>query len=449
MTTNESFNLAALFPFLAILTPLALFWTQVKALLVKIMNIFVVSVEAQGHTAYAINYNITKYYKRYSMGSYQYVGQHFYVNKVNRRIAVVLEQLSRIPQLVRARNRFFILKNSLHKDSDSVLVDKLHFYYLRGTFDHEAFLIESMDRYNASMSPTENSNRFAISYKKGYGKRTMISASMEKAGDEAGRAPRAARNAEDNSDQLVAQTNRILGLESKDIGYPATNGELKSYVFCDQANHLLAECRRWRDSEKWYRSRGILWRRGALLMGKSGSGKTSLIRTICKILDLPLYIFDLASMSNAEMIDAWESIQTNSPCAVLFDDIEKVFENGINVIGEDGGGLSYDCFLSCLSGAKPAEGVLTFCTTNDASKLNDTLGVSTNGVASRPGRIDTIIEINDMEEINRRQLAQNILSDFPEGLETIVMEGKGMTAAQFQNHCTTIALERYWDAQTT
>ena len=449
MIASQQFNLATLFPFLAILTPLALFWGQVKTLLSKLLNVFIISTEFEDSAAHAINYNINANYKKYSMGSYHYSAHNLYVNKINRKIEVAVEMLSRLPQLIRVNKSLFLLKNNVHKDNLIILVNKISLYYIRGTFNHESFLLESMNRYNDSLTSKENKNRFFIQYRKGMGKKTIITHVDDKAPSaQIGSNPYGA-NSDENLEIMVSRTNRLIGFNLEDIGLPNTNGELKSYVFCDQAERLLAECKRWKESEEWYRSRGILWRRGALLIGCPGSGKTSLIRNICKILDLPLFIFDLASMSNSEMIDCWENIQSNSPCAVLFDDIEKVFDNGVNIIGENGGGLSYDCFLSCLSGAKPAEGILTFCTTNDSSKLNDTLGISQNGIASRPGRIDTIIEINQMEEVNRRKLAQLILSDLDVDIEAIVTESANMTAAQVGEKCTKIALQKYWEAKTT
>ena len=41
-------------------------------------------------------------------------------------------------------------------------------------------------------------------------------------------------------------------------------------------NDLLEDCKDFMDSEMWYAERGIPWRRGYLLYGCPGSGKTSL-----------------------------------------------------------------------------------------------------------------------------------------------------------------------------
>ena len=44
--------------------------------------------------------------------------------------------------------------------------------------------------------------------------------------------------------------------------------------------HILADAKEFMESEKWYAERGIPWRRGYLLHGFPGTGKTSLSKYI-------------------------------------------------------------------------------------------------------------------------------------------------------------------------
>lgn len=53
--------------------------------------------------------------------------------------------------------------------------------------------------------------------------------------------------------------------------------------------------RQWYDKKEWYRSMKIPWRRGWLIYGISGSGKSMLIRCVAQDLDIPLFVYDLGS----------------------------------------------------------------------------------------------------------------------------------------------------------
>jgi hypothetical protein len=181
------------------------------------------------------------------------------------------------------------------------------------------------------------------------------------------------------------------------------------------------------------------------------TGKTSLVRAVAYDLDLPIYSFDLSTMSNEELIEKWKLMKTHTPCIALMEDIDAVFEGRKNRLGEYGGGLTFDCLLNCIGGIENCDGVMLVVTTNKIEDIDEALGIprkdrDSNGtmISTRPGRIDRALELKELNEECRVKIAVRILKDYPEYISEVVKMGDGDTGAQFQERCTQIALERYW-----
>jgi len=205
------------------------------------------------------------------------------------------------------------------------------------------------------------------------------------------------------------------------------------------AQQTVEEARRWKTSEDWYKSRGIPWRRGWRFQGPPGTGKTSLVRALAEDLDLPVFVYDLATLFNNELQAAWQKMLASVPCIALIEDIDAVFDGRTN---KAGGHLTFDCLLNCLDGVERADGVLLIVTTNDPAKLDSALSGASG--KDRPGRIDRVLEFGSLDEAGRRQLCQRILREWPENHDAVVQDGAGETGAQFQERCTQIALTNYW-----
>ena len=107
--------------------------------------------------------------------------------------------------------------------------------------------------------------------------------------------------------------------------------------------------------------------------------------------------------------------------------------------------LTFDCLLNCLDGVERADGVLLVITTNRLDKLDPALGVPKSQISTRPGRIDRVLELRDLDDTGRRQLCQRILHEWPETWEETARLGAGETGAQFQERCTQLALTKHWE----
>lgn len=273
---------------------------------------------------------------------------------------------------------------------------------------------------------------------------------------------------------------RLLGVSQDELGRELKSGgnALQNLFFPDEVKNLIDIISLWIKSKDWYKEKNIPWKRGWLLYGPPGTGKTALARAFAEDLDLPIYFFSLAQMSNNDLVQAWQSMQLNVPCIALIEDIDNVFDKRKNVVQNSSflfssfsnqkqdsneksennqmrTPLTFDTLLNCIDGIDKSDGVFTIITTNDISKIDEAIGKpkllengSTEFISTRPGRIDRAIELTYMTKENKLKMAKKILTDFPKKVEEILIyidEENQETPAQFQELCAQIALQEYWN----
>lgn len=271
----------------------------------------------------------------------------------------------------------------------------------------------------------------------------------------------------------------LLGVSSNELGreIKSEGSALESLYFPKEIKQLIDLIGVWVRSKDWYKERNIPWKRGWLLYGIPGTGKTALARAFAEDLDLPIYFYSLSQMSNNELIEAWQSMQLNVPCIALIEDIDSVFDKRKNIaqfsplffgnhanqnngtLNEDSNyrnqtPLTFDTLLNCIDGVDKTDGVFTIITTNDITKIDEAIGqpkVLENGtqefISTRPGRIDRAIELTYMTSENKFRMAEKILSEFPDKLQEVglhILNRIDETPAQFQEYCSQIALREHW-----
>ncbi|MGA9771658.1 MAG: AAA family ATPase [Blastocatellia bacterium] len=133
-------------------------------------------------------------------------------------------------------------------------------------------------------------------------------------------------------------------------------------------------------SEKYYYDMGIPYRRGYLLYGVPGSGKTSTISALAGQLRLNLYILNLASrgMTDERLNDLLIDVPPGS--IVLLEDIDAVFDGRSVTDDAKQSSVTFSALLNALDGAAAKDGRLLFMTTNHIERLDPAL--------IRPGRVD-------------------------------------------------------------
>ncbi|EPQ56275.1 P-loop containing nucleoside triphosphate hydrolase protein [Gloeophyllum trabeum ATCC 11539] len=178
---------------------------------------------------------------------------------------------------------------------------------------------------------------------------------------------------------------------------------------------VLADAREFLASKEWYNDRGIPFRRGYLLYGAPGSGKTSLIQSLAGELGLNVYIITLsrAGMDDATLCQLISNLPDQS--IAIMEDIDAAFTQGINresadpakpasaaapprsPQGEAGGSrVTLSGLLNAIDGVGAQEGRILFATTNKYHSLDPAL--------CRPGRMDKHIEFRLASRYQAREL---------------------------------------------
>ncbi|KAI0088120.1 P-loop containing nucleoside triphosphate hydrolase protein [Irpex rosettiformis] len=210
---------------------------------------------------------------------------------------------------------------------------------------------------------------------------------------------------------------------------------------------LLADTKDFLKSEKWYADRGIPFRRGYLLHGVPGSGKSSLIHAIAGELMLDIYVVSLSSSWINDSTLTTLMGRVPARCIVLLEDLDAAFTRSTSRDDEATGSpenksssssndnsesshsrsrrhkndhlsdvntLSLSGLLNALDGVAASEGRILFATTNHLERLDPAL--------SRPGRMDVWVEFKNASKWQAELLFRNFFPSTDE--DDVVEEGE-------------------------
>ncbi|XP_062906045.1 mitochondrial chaperone BCS1 isoform X2 [Mobula hypostoma] len=235
-----------------------------------------------------------------------------------------------------------------------------------------------------------------------------------------------------------------VGSEWRLFGFPRRRRPLSSVVL-DRgiSEKIIQDVKDFTGNPKWYTDRGIPYRRGYLLYGPPGCGKSSFITALAGQLEYSICLMSLSDRSLTD--DRLNYLLSVAPqqSIILLEDVDAAFvsrdlakENP--TVYQGMGRLTFSGLLNALDGVASTEARLVFMTTNHLDRLDPAL--------IRPGRVDCKQFIGYCSHWQLCQMFQRFYPEQPAALaeqfaDRALAVSDSISAAQVQGHFLLFKLE--------
>ena len=161
-------------------------------------------------------------------------------------------------------------------------------------------------------------------------------------------------------------TELFKSIESTTLENLVLPGSLKQDIHSD--------VKRFFESRQFYSQHGLAWKRGLLLIGPPGNGKTHMVKALINDLKLPcLYVKNFKDRSNPEAFNirrVFEKARNMAPCILVLEDLDSLMGNKISVafleVNEEGNKL--------LLSERNAARAIAMSTINKGELITGTIG---------------------------------------------------------------------------
>lgn len=163
--------------------------------------------------------------------------------------------------------------------------------------------------------------------------------------------------------------------------------------------NLIKDLEQFKTSKQEYTKLGIPYRRGYMLSGSPGGGKSSCAEAIAAYLCRDVYILRLSAknLDDSDLLSLIASTSSNS--VLLLEDCDCMFSNRE---AEESSKITFSGLLNALDGTSSKEGLVTILSTNHIENIDPAL--------MRPGRVDKHLRL---ENATKEQAEELYLRFFP------------------------------------
>jgi hypothetical protein len=178
--------------------------------------------------------------------------------------------------------------------------------------------------------------------------------------------------------------------------------------------------------EAWFKKNHLAFRRGYLLYGPPGNGKTS---AICAMLSRPgitghsINLFQ-EGLTDDDLTCLFQTAAWAAPAVIVLEDIDRFFDRKSENCTE--AKVSLQHLLNCLDGATTQDGVIVVATANNPQVLDP-------AILRRPGRFDRVVGFTNPAKDLRDRYFQRLCPDMdPASIGRCADACEGFSFAQLQ-----------------
>ena len=190
----------------------------------------------------------------------------------------------------------------------------------------------------------------------------------------------------------------------------------RPYLNDNLFNKIYSEIQNFIDKKEFYKENNLIYKRGIMLYGEPGCGKTMFINYLANNIKAMTILCNCKDSQDLDFIEDFISSNKYSKLLkiIVLEDIDGVGEYHRSII------------LNMLDGLLPMENVIFVSTTNFLHELDV-------AISNRPSRFDSLYHVEKPNDKSRKKLITHFFKDLkPKQLKEAVEESDGFKGSYFK-----------------